>query len=131
MKSSRWTTPIAFVAVVAWTAVAFTPAVADEASADEKSEAAIKILLENDQVQVRQTTWAPGQIRPAIAIGRRVVYVVKGGTLLRTYPDGKTKEIVFKTGSAMWFDESNNSTTAYTLKNVGTSEVVLYTVILK
>lgn len=131
MKSSRWTTPIAFVAVVAWSAVVFTPAVADEASAAEKSEAAIKILLENDQVQVRQTTWMPGEVRPAIPIGKRVVYVVEGGTLLRTYPDGKTKEIVYKTGNTMWFDKSTNSTTAYTLKNVGNREVVLYAVVLK
>lgn len=131
MKSSRWTTLIAFVSVVLWSAVVFTPATADEASADEKTEAAVKILLENDQVQVRQTTWMPGQVRPSIATGKRVVYVVQGGTLLRIYPDGKTKEIVFKTGNAMWFDESTNSTTAYSLKNVGNSEVMLYTVILK
>jgi len=51
-----------------------------------------------------------GKIRPAEAVGNRIVRVTKGGTLLRIYPDGKTKEIVFKTGDVKWFDETNGST---------------------
>jgi hypothetical protein len=52
-------------------------------------------------------------------------------TLLRIYPDGTTKEIVYKTGDVKWLDESNGSTTAYSLKNIGKTEVVLFTVVLK
>ncbi|MBV8468035.1 MAG: hypothetical protein JO218_18990 [Burkholderiales bacterium] len=91
----------------------------------------MKIVLENDKVQVRETSWKPGDVRPSEAVANRVVRVMKGGTLLREYPDGKTQEVRFQTGEVRWLDSSTGATTAYSIKNVGTTEVVLYTVILK
>ncbi|WP_342619787.1 hypothetical protein [Rhodoferax sp. GW822-FHT02A01] len=104
------------------------------ASADEmptKGEAVIKTLLENDKVLVRETSWKPGQVRASEALANRVVRVMRGGTLLREYPDGKTQKITFKVGEVKWFDVSNASTTAYSVRNVGKTDVVLYTVIVK
>jgi hypothetical protein len=112
-------------------AINLSPAVADEKGASSQSDSMVKILLENDKVQVRQATYKPGQVRPAVAEGSRVIHVIKGGTLLRIYPDGTTKEIVFKTGEVKWLDETTGSTTSYSLKNVGNTEVVLFAVILK
>ncbi|SMG59499.1 hypothetical protein SAMN06265784_11374 [Paraburkholderia susongensis] len=108
-----------------------SPAMAEDKAMDTKGDRVEKILLENDKVQVREATWKPGQIRAVETVGNRVVRVKKGGTLLRIYLYGKTNEIVFKTGDVKWFDESNGSTTAYSIKNVGKTEVVLYAVVLK
>lgn len=116
---------------LALSAVNLSPAVADEKGTNTQSDQMVKILLENDKVQVRQATYNPGQVRPAEAEGSRVLHVIKGGTLLRIYPDGKTKEIVLKTGDVKWLDETTGSTTSYSLKNVGNTEVVLFAVILK
>jgi hypothetical protein len=121
--------PAAF--ALALSAVNLSPAVADEKGTNAQTDQMVKILLENDKVQVRQATYKPGQVRPAEAEGNRVLHVIKGGTLLRIYPDGKTKEIVLKTGDVKWLDETTGSTTSYSLKNVGNTEVVLFAVILK
>lgn len=112
-------------------AATWSPAMADDKAMDTKADGVAKILLENDKVQVLEGTWKPGQIRPAQAEGNRVVRVMKGGTLLRIYPDGKTKEIVLKAGDVKWFDESNGATTVYSIENVGETEVVLFAVVLK
>jgi hypothetical protein len=122
---------VPFAAALTLSAVTLRPAMADDKAMDTKGDRVEKILLENDKVQVREATWKPGQIRPAEAVGNRVVRVMKGGTLLRIYPDGKTKEIVFKAGEVKWLDESSGSTTAYSIKNVGKTEVVLFAVVLK
>lgn len=58
----------------------------------------------------------------------RVLIVLKGGTSLRTYADGKTEKVEYKTGEVMYFEPSK---TAYTVKNIGKSEYVLYVVVLK
>lgn len=117
--------------VLSLSAATLSPAIADDKAMNTEGGGVEQILLENDKVQVREATWKPGQIPPAEAVGNRVVRVMKGGTLLRIYPDGKTKEIVFKTGEVKWFDESNGSTTTYSIKNVGKTEGVLYAVVLK
>lgn len=121
--------PLAF--ALALSAVNLSSAVAGEKGTNAQSDKMVKILLENDKVQVRQATYKLGQVRPAEAEGNRVLHVIKGGTLLRIYPDGKTKEIVLKTGEVKWLDETTGSTTLYSLKNVGNTEVVLFAVILK
>ena len=100
--------------------VSHVPARADDAE--------LKVLLENDRVEVRQISWKPGEVRPAEAVSSRVVSVLEGGTLARLYPDGKSQEIVFKTGEVKWFEAA---TAAYALKNIGGSNVVLFAVILK
>lgn len=122
---------VPLVVTLALSAVNLSPAVADEKGTDTQSDRMVKILLENDKVQVRQVTYKPGEVRPAVAEGSRVVHVIKGGTLLRIYPDGTTKKIAFKTGEVKWLDETTGSTTSYSLKNVGNTEVVLFAVILK
>jgi hypothetical protein len=53
----------------------------------------------------------------------RVVYTVKGGTILRTYPDGKTVKIVTKAGETRWLEAET-----FSFANVGKSEIVLHSV---
>jgi hypothetical protein len=55
------------------------------------------------------------------------VRALKGGTLQRTYADGKKEQVVYKTGDV----RINEPGPAYTTKNIGKSEVKLYVVRLK
>jgi hypothetical protein len=61
----------------------------------------------------------PGITAASVERGDRVIYNVKGGTLLRTYPDGKTDKIVLKTGDTRWVEKAT-----FGFKNVGKTEIV-------
>ena len=56
-----------------------------------------------------------------------VIRALKGGTIQRTYADGKTDKITWKTGEVKGIDPAP----AFTPKNIGKTEVVLYVVELK
>lgn len=53
--------------------------------------------------------------------------MLKGGTVLRTYADGKTEKSEWKTGEVQIQEPGPQ----YTARNVGKTEVVLYVVRLK
>lgn len=57
-------------------------------------------------------------------MGSRVVRALKGGTVLRTYADGKTEKSEWKTGEVQIQEPGPQ----YTARNVGKTEVVLYVV---
>jgi len=52
---------------------------------------------------------------------------LQGGKLLRTYADGKTDTIEWKTGEV----QIQGPGPQFTAKNVGSTEIVLYVVLLK
>jgi len=52
---------------------------------------------------------------------------LKGGTLQRSYADGKKETVVWKTGEVRWTAPSP----AYTVKNIGKTDILLYIVQLK
>jgi len=93
----------------------------------EKGKAAIKVLHEDDKVRVVEARFKPGDEGPNVARPFRVIRPLKGGTLQRTYPDGKTDKLEFKTGEVKVLPPA----TPYTPKNVGKSDVVLYVVFVK
>jgi hypothetical protein len=100
--------------------------------AQEKAKAAApkqeqKVLLENDKVRVTETRWVAGAVSDSAKRPARVVRALKGGTLQRTYPDGKTELSTYKTGEVRFFEADG----PYALKNIGKSEMVLYSVGLK
>ena len=109
------------------------PAVAQDKAKDmkaakaEKGKAVIKVLHEDDKVRVVEATFKPGDEGPNTARPFRVVRPLKGGTLQRTWADGKIDKLEFKTGEVKAID----ATGAYTPKNVGKSDVMLYIVFLK
>jgi hypothetical protein len=101
---------------------------------DKKAEkgaaqtATIKVLAENDKVRAFETTYAPGAENKAVPRSAiRVVRALQGGTLQRTYADGKTENVVYKTGDV----RINEPGPAYTTKNTGKSDVKLYVILLK
>jgi hypothetical protein len=55
------------------------------------------------------------------------VRALKGGTLMRTYADGKTEKVQWKTGEVKWLGPDP----VFATKNVGKTEIVLYVVELK
>lgn len=88
----------------------------------------MKVLLENDKVKAYELTYALGAENTGVASSTvRIVRVLKGGTLLRSYADGKKEEVVWKTGEV----KQLNPAQAYTAKNIGKTEVQLYVVLLK
>ncbi|MBI2509105.1 MAG: hypothetical protein HYV99_03770 [Betaproteobacteria bacterium] len=93
----------------------------------EKGKVILKVLHEDDKVRVVEATFRPGDEGSNVARPFHVVRALKGGTLMRTYADGKTEKSEYKTGEVKVLQAS----TPYIPKNVGKSNVVLYVVVLK
>jgi hypothetical protein len=92
-------------------------------------EAKQTVLLENDKVKVSLVEFKPGDQNNAVPSSTsRVVRALKGGTLTRTYADGKTENSVFKDGEVRFNEPSKVS---YTAKNTGKTDIQLYIVQLK
>lgn len=115
---------------------AASPAVAQDKSKDAKAAPAakavkgkptVKVVLESDKVRVTEATYKPGDESDSIARPHRVVRLLKGGTLQRTYPDGKVEKYERKTGEV----REAGPDAPYKVKNVGKSDVVFYTVSFK
>lgn len=54
------------------------------------------------------------------------MHTVKGSTIVRTHPDGKTQKIESKTGETRWLEAAT-----YEFKNVGKSDYIIHVVYLK
>ena len=95
----------------------------------EKGKATIKTLLDHDKARAVEVIWKPGDVNESIPTSSfRVTHVIKGGTLERTYVDGKTEKVEWKTGEVRMTEPS---TQKFTNKNIGKTEIVFYVVILK
>jgi quercetin dioxygenase-like cupin family protein len=77
-----------------------------------------KILLENDQVRVLEYRLKPGEKEPMHSHPAGVIYVLSGGTLKSSYPDGRTEQKTAATGEAIWRDPVTHA-----VENVGKTEV--------
>jgi len=107
--------------------VAASPAMAQDKA--KSGAAKVTVLTENDKVRVFEAQFKPGDENKAVPSSfSRVVRAIKGGTLMRTYADGKTQNVEWKTGEVRFVEAEKIS---YTAKNVGKSDVHLYVVVLK
>src|SRR5512140_1526936 len=61
----------------------------------------ITVLAEDDKVRVLKFAPHPGDKTPMHSHPETVVYVVKGGKLRYTFPDGTVKEAEIKTGDTV------------------------------
>jgi hypothetical protein len=103
-----------------------TPAMKHEA---EKGKSVVKALLENDKVRVFENRYKPGDEFTSVPYPTfRVIRALKGGTIQRTYADGKTEKVEWKTGEVRMIEPSK---IAYTAKNIGKTDITLYVVVLK
>jgi hypothetical protein len=117
-------------AVISATALAFSgTTLAQDKKADKgAAKATMKVLQENDKVRAYETTLAPGAENSAVpSTATRVLRVISGGTIERTYADGKKEKVQYKAGDVRIL----NPSPAYKAKNVGKSEVKLYIVQVK
>lgn len=94
----------------------------------EKGKAVQKVLHDDDKVRVTETTFKPGDTGPNVQRGFRVARLLKGGTLERTYADGKTEKLERKTGEVRVLGPDKQ---AYFQKNIGKTDIVFYTVNIK
>jgi hypothetical protein len=103
-------------------------AFAQDKKAGNAASAQIKVILENEKVRVFETTYAPGAENSATNRATyRVVRALTGGTLERTYADGKKEKVVYKTGEV----HVNEPGPTYSTKNIGGKAMKLYTVQVK
>jgi mannose-6-phosphate isomerase-like protein (cupin superfamily) len=109
--------------------LAIDTAIAQEKKADKGApKAALKVVQENDKVRAYEVTFAPGAQNTAVpSKDTRVVRALSSGTLERTYTDGKKEKVEYKTGDV----RINNPSPAYTVRNIGKTEVKLYVVQVK
>jgi negative regulator of sigma E activity len=92
------------------------------------AKAAMKVIAENDKARAYEVTFAPGAENTAVPSSSvRIVRALAGGTLQRTYADGKKENVVYKTGEV----KINEASPAFTTKNIGKSEIKLYVVQVK
>ena len=113
------------------------PAMAqDKAKAESKMKAkpaamsyVRKVLVDNAKVVVTEVTTKPGgESDSRLRNYFRVVYVLKGGTQERSYADGKKEINEYKTGETRFIEPDK---TAYKIKNVGKTNIVIHVVQLK
>ena len=83
-----------------------------------------KVLVENDKVRVYEVRFKPGDEGEALARPFRVVRALQGGTIMRTYADGKTETVEWKTGEV----KLRGPDPVFTPKNVGKTQIWLYIV---
>jgi len=95
-------------------------------SAEKAPIRAQKILVDNDRVRVTESVFKPGEVNPLQKRGYRVTRVLKGTTTVERTTDGKTERLEYKEGSVFVAPAGMTTT-----KNVGKSEVTIYTVVLK
>jgi hypothetical protein len=108
--------------------VVVNPAVAQDKAMAEKGQATIKVLAENDKLRAYETWYKPGDANANVVTSSlRVVRALHGGTLMRTYADGKTEKVEWKTGDVRILPPGGQ----YTTKNIGKTELVTYTVLVK
>jgi hypothetical protein len=97
---------------------------ADKAKAPERVQ---KVLMENETIRVTETVYPPGSSTTFQPI-YRVTRAIKGGTVVRSYPDGRKETVTWKDGEVR---EGKAEPAPYTLSNTGKSDVILYSVSIK
>ena len=98
------------------------PALAEEKTYPGPQEAASNIykqIFDNERVRVSEITFKPGD-KAAMHTHPypHVVYVMEGGTLTLSYPDGTSKPATVEAGQAIWFPAETHEAV-----NTGTTTV--------
>jgi hypothetical protein len=99
---------------------------APDKKAVEKGGEDRKVIVDNDKVLVTQNTYKPGASSAMRERGVRVSRALTEGTLEKTLADGKKETVKWKAGEVKYQPKET-----FTLKNVGKTDWVVYTVTLK
>ncbi len=79
---------------------------------------AFKEILNNSEVRVLEYSSKPGQKEAMHSHPAILLYVLQGGKLKSTAPDGTSKEVEYKAGDIQW-----REAITHTGENVGTTEM--------
>jgi len=79
----------------------------------------LKVLAENEKLQVIDVVYHPGDTGAASSKDGLVVYHLSAGTIERSYADGSKKVVNYKAGETMIIDEKR----PYSTKNIGKTVV--------
>ncbi|HZS67421.1 MAG TPA: hypothetical protein VFA72_09925 [Burkholderiales bacterium] len=113
---------------LATAALLVNPAFAQDKSEKKAPQVSVHQITENDKVKVYEVTYKVGAENKGVAASTmRVVRAIRGGTIQRTFADGKTETVQYKPGQV----RVQQPGPAYTTKNIGKSVLVLYVVQLK
>ena len=85
-----------------------------------------KFKFENDRVRVMDVTFVPGASIAMHSHPDHFAYVISGGKLILSYPDGTSKEVDAKDGDVLWINAESHAA-----KNPGETEIKLLVVELK
>src|SRR3989338_6345551 len=85
-----------------------------------------KFKFENERVRVMDVTFAPGASIAMHSHPDHFAYVLAGGKLILSYPDGSSKEADVKAGDLLWMDAESHAA-----QNPGDAELKLLVVELK
>jgi hypothetical protein len=94
----------------------------------EKGKAVTKVLHDDERVRVTEATYKPGDVSPSVVRGLRVTRTLSGATMQRTYADGKTDTFERKAGEVTVQGPDKD---AYSLKNIGKTDFVIFSVNIK
>jgi hypothetical protein len=94
--------------------------------AEAVKEGTVKQLIDNDKVLVYEVTYKPGEGTSVRERKAGVTRALSGGTMLLTYPDGRTEEKHWQTGETQWLPQRTVGN-----KNVGKTAVELLVIQLK
>lgn len=99
-----------------------------EAKADAKKtdERDRKVHVDNDRILASEVRYKPGASSGMLERNHRVSRGLSEGTLEKTFPDGRKETINWKVGEVRY-----NPKETYSQKNIGKTDVVLYTVSIK
>ncbi len=68
-----------------------------------------KVLLDNDRVRVLEFKGGPGTKAPMHSHPDVVAYLISGGTMAMTLPDGSSPEMDMKAGEVMFVEAMSHS----------------------
>jgi hypothetical protein len=91
------------------------------------AKAVMNDILVNDKVRVVEVVMKPGSESDGVELPVRVTRALKGGTLTRIFPGGRSEKIKFKTGEVRFSD----AVSTHVVKNSGSGTIHLYSVFLK
>ena len=111
MKHTRGALAVAFILVL-FTAIWV---LAQDRKAVDPS---MKILLENGRVRVQEHYLKPGQKIGMHSHPDKVIYAVNDWKVRETYPDGTSRVVEGKAGTAVW-----GTAKTHAVENIGTTEV--------
>lgn len=94
--------------------------------AEKATPKVVKLKFENDRVRVLETVSNPGDRELQHSHPANIVYVIEGGKLRITTPDGKSTDVEFKTGDTLWREPVTHSAV-----NIGTTRLHAIIVELK